>query len=86
VRWLAHWLGLDDGSGRIYLFWSGPGSDLGELAIIGGLVSVARRHRCHVRGCWRIGRHPVDGTVFVVCARHHPQGAPSAADIVRAAP
>jgi hypothetical protein len=81
VNWLAHVLGLDNGSGMPYLAWSGPGADLGELAIVGGMVNMARRHNCHVKGCWRVGRHPVAGTAWTVCARHHPEGAPSATDV-----
>lgn len=80
--WLAHVLGLDNASGPAYLAWSGFGGDLGYLAIVGTLV---HRHNCHVRGCLRIGRHPVAGTDFVVCRRHHPDGAPTAADVREAA-
>lgn len=74
MGWLAHILGLDDMAGRWYGFWSGFGSDLGEIAIIGGLISIVRRHNCHVHHCWRVGRHPVQGTPHVVCRRHHPDG------------
>lgn len=79
--WLAHVLGLDDGSGRWYLWWSGMGANIGEFAIVGSLLSGVRHHNCHVRGCWRVGRHPVVDTGYVVCRRHHPTGAPTAADI-----
>lgn len=74
MTWLPHFLGLDDPAGRWYGFWSGAGSDLGEIAIIGGLISIVRRHNCHVHHCWRVGRHPVAGTLHVVCRRHHPDG------------
>lgn len=34
--------------------------------------SVAYRHKnCHVPWCPRIGQHPVEGTAFKVCTRHH---------------
>lgn len=75
MHWLVHLLGLDDPSGHWYMWWSGPGSDLGELAILGALFSLYRRHTCHVnspRFCWRPGTHPVPGTPFRTCARHHP--------------
>lgn len=72
MTWLAHVLGIDDVSGRWYAWWSGAGSDLGELAIVGALFATVRRHTCHVRRCWRLGRHPVAGTTYVVCRRHHP--------------
>ncbi len=78
----AHWLGLDPGYWQA--FWQGAGADLGELAIIGGMINMARRHNCHVKGCFRVGRHPVEGTPWVVCARHHPTGAPTHADVMQA--
>jgi hypothetical protein len=84
---VQRFFGLDDLSGPWYGFWSGAGSDITELAIIGGLISLARRHNCHVKGCWRIGRHKVEGTEFITCAKHHPtvpDGGPSADDIQRA--
>lgn len=81
MHWLSHWLGLDNPSGAPYLWWSGAGADLGELAIIGGLVGIYRRHNCHVHRCWRIARHPVDGTTWTVCRLHHPDEAPTAQDI-----
>lgn len=74
---LAHWLYVHlgiPGSGPWYGFWSGFGSDVGEVAIAGGLVTLVRRHNCHVHRCWRIGRHQVEGTPHVVCRRHHPGG------------
>lgn len=71
VQALLHLLGVDNLSGPWYGFWSGIGSDLSEIA---GLLTVAwifyRRHNCHVHGCWRIGRHSVEGTPHVVCRRH----------------
>ncbi len=72
MGWLLHILGLDNLSGRWYAFWSGFGSDLGEVAIVGGLVSLVRHRTCHVHRCWRLGRHQVAGTPHVVCRRHHP--------------
>lgn len=71
VSWLLHVLGADDLSGRWYGWWSGAGSDLGELAIIGGLITVARRHNCEVHGCWRLGRHQTAANHHV-CRVHHP--------------
>ena len=74
MSWLPHVLGLDDASGSWYLFWSGCGSDITELAIIGGLINLARRHNCEIHGCWRVGRHRVEPTGHVVCRKHHPDG------------
>jgi hypothetical protein len=55
-----------------YEFWSGIGSDIGEVAILGGLVTIARHLNCHVKGCWRLGGHAVEGTPFRTCRKHHP--------------
>jgi hypothetical protein len=68
---LQHWLGTDNASGRAYLAWSGFGSDISELLLIGGLAAFARRHNCEVRGCWRLGRHTT-AAQHHVCRRHHP--------------
>lgn len=75
MNWIGHFFGLDNGSGPIYLAWSGAGADLGELAIVGGIFAHYKRHTCHVdtpRFCWRPGVHPVTGTPFKTCRRHHP--------------
>jgi hypothetical protein len=81
---VAHWLlvffGIDNEAGRGYAFWSGFGSDIGEFAIIGLLYQLVRRHNCHVKRCIRIGRHKTGD--HVVCAKHHPRGAPSASDVL----
>lgn len=71
MHWLAHWLGLDNASGPIYLTWSGAGGDLGELTILGGLAAIYRRHNCEVHGCWRLGRHKT-AAGHAVCRAHHP--------------
>lgn len=82
-QWLSHVLGLDNLSGPFYGWWSGAGSDLGELALVVGAWTLFRRHNCHAKGCWRIGRHQVEGTPHVVCRKHHPTGEPTHADILR---
>lgn len=66
---LMHFFGLDNLSGPQYGFWSGIGSDISELAIVGAVAGMLKRHNCHQRRCWRIGRHMVDGTPW--CDRHH---------------
>lgn len=71
MHWLLHFIGADNLSGTAYGFWSGFGSDIGELAIIGGLISVVRRHNCEVKGCWRLGRHKT-AAAHQVCRKHHP--------------
>jgi len=69
---LAVFFGLTNPSGHAYSFWSGIGADLGEATIITGMLALYRKHNCHARGCWRIGKLGVDGTPYVVCHRHHP--------------
>lgn len=81
---VAHFFGFDpgQGNGSFYLFWSGAGSDIAELSILGWIYITLRRYNCHAAGCWRIGRHPVEGTTYTVCRKHHPEGKP-AADLIR---
>jgi hypothetical protein len=79
---LLHVLGVDDVSGRWYGFWSGVG---GDLALLATPVTLLRKHNCHTKRCWRIGRHPVEGTTWTVCRRHHPDDHPSAVDVANAA-
>lgn len=73
---VQHWLAVHTGTvnepGGYYGFWSGFGSDVGEVALIGGLITVARAHNCHVHSCWRVGRHQVKGTPYKTCRKHHP--------------
>lgn len=70
--WAYHIFGIK-GSGPWYSFWSGIGSDIGELAILGSMWEIYHKHNCHVHWCPRIGSYPVDGTVYVLCRRHHPE-------------
>lgn len=69
---LSNFFGVTNEAGPGYGFWSGVGSDIGEVAIIGAIVAAYRRHNCHVKGCWRIQRHQVEGTPYIVCRKHHP--------------
>ena len=61
-----------------YAFWSGIGSDFGQVTLITGLLVAAfryrKQHECHVEApvnCRRFGR-PVPGTGHVACRLHHP--------------
>lgn len=78
-------LGIDNEAGRWYAFWSGFGSDISELSLFGALVVMLRKHTCHAPRCFRMGRYKVEGTVYVLCHKHHPDGRPSLEDILRAA-
>jgi hypothetical protein len=65
-----------------YNFISGP---LADITLLGGVYAIVRRHNCHVKGCWRLGRHQVAGTTYVVCRKHHPDDSPSADHVLAAA-
>jgi hypothetical protein len=69
---LSQELGISNSSSRAYDFWSGSGSDIGEIAIIGAVVGVFRKHNCHIKGCYRIGKHPLENSPFILCKKHHP--------------
>ena len=70
---IQHWTGIDNTGGRIYAWWSGFGSDIGELTIVAAIIGAARAHNCHVKGCWRLGNHPVVHTPYKCCKKHHPR-------------
>lgn len=82
-HWLIHILGIDSTTDHAYAWWSGAGSDVAEFAIVGWLYAFLRKHNCHVRRCWRIGRLPVDGTPWITCRKHHPDGHITAQQILR---
>jgi hypothetical protein len=63
-HWLWHPL-----KGLGYQFWSGIGSDLGEITLLGIAIGAYKHINCEEPGCWRPGhRHPDHGRP--VC-RHH---------------
>jgi hypothetical protein len=72
---LQHWLAVHTGSSNTsgtpqnYNFWSGFGSDLGEVTLLAAVVGLYYKHNCHQRRCWRISRHMVNGTPW--CNKHH---------------
>ncbi len=59
-------------SGRGYAFWSGIGSDIGEVALIGVAATWLRMHNCHVQRCPRLSWHPHPDHGHPVCRHHHP--------------
>ena len=76
MNFILHWLGLDNSSGPIYSFYSGVGSDIAELSLLGGVIGILRKHNCETHGCPRLGRHewidPLTGLRHVLCRKHHP--------------
>jgi hypothetical protein len=75
-HWLAVHTGTVNESGPYYGFFSGFGSDLAELSILGaigtGVYQLVKKYNCHEPGCWRVGTHPAAGGQFLLCYRHHP--------------
>lgn len=76
IRLIFHWFeihtGSDNEAGPWYGFWSGFGSDIGEITLIGAIFAVWRHHKCHSQGCRHLGKHPVVGTPYKVCRKCHP--------------
>lgn len=92
---LARWLSdawstyvLHTQHGLGYDWWSGPGSDLGQITLVGIAVTalgtllghVARARlaaACHEPDCTRVAIHhfhdPDTGEVYRVCGPHHPR-------------
>lgn len=70
---LMHLIGAEPRTpSTTYNFWSGFGSDLAEFGIVGVLAGTLHAHNCHVHGCLRIRTHPVEGTPYKACRKHHP--------------
>ena len=68
LLWVPHWWWHPLG-GQGYQWWSGIGSDLGELTLIAAVVGLYRHRNCHVQGCWRLGHQDEHG--FPACRKHH---------------
>lgn len=89
---LQHWIAIHSGTQYemcgsspcpvqlYYNWWSGPGSDLGELTLITAVLTpaiIAARHRnCATRGCWRMTNQLIEDDRSHVkyhrCHKHHP--------------
>lgn len=88
---IAHWLWVHTGTGNepgsYYGFWSGFGSDIGELTIVTAIFTsiahAARVNNCEVHRCWRLGRHST-AAGHKVCRRHHPDDTLTAEQVVTA--
>lgn len=75
--WFEVHTGTVNESGPFYGFWSGFGSDIGEVTLIAAVIATFRHRNCSVKGCWRLGKN-VDGTPHLACHKHHPaHGAPT---------
>jgi hypothetical protein len=69
LHWLAVHTGTSNEASPYYAFWSGFGSDLGEVTLLAAIAGMYAKHNCHSKHCWRVGKHVVDGTPW--CNRHH---------------
>jgi hypothetical protein len=92
ASFLQHWIAVHSGTVPLhchgvpcveqpyYNWWSGPGSDLGELTLVTAILTpaiVAARHRnCATRGCWRLTDQVIEDDRSHVkyrrCHKHHP--------------
>lgn len=77
--WIEVHTGTVNEPGPYYGFWSGFGSDIGEYAILVGLMHgiwlAYHLHNCKEPGCWRLGHFPwtdKDGTHYKACHIHNP--------------
>jgi len=70
--------GFESGQGNDshYLFWSGAGSNLAYLSVIGGALIYYRKENCKYRWCPFLGHYeftnPETGVTRKLCALHHP--------------
>lgn len=76
------WAEIHSGTARggpdpYYNFWSGIGSDLGEVTLVTAVVAMLwgayRKAKCCDPQCWRLGKHPTEGATFHFCHHHHPE-------------
>jgi hypothetical protein len=70
------WPWGDNNSNRWTTLLGGWPQTLEGVGAVAAGYTLARKHNCHVKGCLRIGRHPVEGTTFITCHTHHPRNAP----------
>lgn len=84
LSWLYWHLGVN-GTGPYYGFFSGVGSDIGEvfdtIALCVTAWTLYLKHNCHVTGCPWIARRPTAAGDYV-CHKHHPEGRLTHADVI----
>jgi hypothetical protein len=56
--------------GDSYSFWSGIGNDI-PIYLFGFVPLWWQHHKCHIKGCYRLGKHPFKD--YVLCGHHHPR-------------
>ncbi len=66
----AHFLGIDTQTSQNYDFVSGVGPMFVTAVGYGGLIAaLIGKFNCHQEGCWRIGKHHINGSPW--CNMHH---------------
>ncbi len=70
--WIEVHTGTVNESGPYYGFFSGFGSDIGEVTLVTGMIVGLRHINCHVTGCKAIRTHIVPNTPYRACRKHHP--------------
>jgi hypothetical protein len=76
-QWILELTGSKSSSSMAYNFWSGFGGDITIiLSFLAAPIVLFRKNNCHVRWCFRIGRHgfsdPETGLTHNLCRKHHP--------------
>lgn len=73
LHWLAVHTGTDAPGDKFYNFWSGFGSDLGEVTLLSLIIGGYRHVNCHTKGCPRIGHYEVEinGQKYKICRACH---------------
>ena len=75
----AHFLGIDTQGSQNYDFVSGVGPMIITALGYGGIISaLVGKFNCHHHGCWRIGKHHVNGSPW--CTVHHHEVRPERRD------
>lgn len=77
LHFLYVWLGLSNGSGAQYLFWSGIFGDVTIFSSITyGLYQLRKRTQCHEPTCHKHGKYEfhdkINQVTYKLCADHHP--------------
>lgn len=68
IELILKYTGSNNTSGVYYGFWSGFGSDIAELGLLGIFY---KKFVCHMHGCFRIGHHELPYGTFVYCKKHY---------------
>jgi hypothetical protein len=79
THWLAWRFGMGispvpQGTGWPYQLESGFVPALTVLSLLTAIIGTYHLHNCHKDGCWRIGKHKINGTPW--CSRHEGDARP----------